>query len=65
MSDAFYLRQQNGGNTGKKISQPRKLKKDYIAAINDMLSKDISGLDKCTIATLQELINGIESIQIH
>lgn len=61
MSDTFYLRQQNGGNTGKKVSQPRKLKKDYITVVNELLGASISGLDKCTIATLGELINGIEN----
>jgi len=59
MSDTFYLRQQNGGNTGKKVAQPRKLKKDHINEIKDLLGQNIEGLDKCTIATLMELETAI------
>jgi hypothetical protein len=60
----FYLRQLNGGTTAgnktKSTSKPkRKLKKDYIAEVNKLLGKDIIGLDKCTIATLEQLIGAI------
>jgi hypothetical protein len=63
MSDTFYLRQKNGGNTGKKIAgtkPTRKLKKDYISDVNKILNSDISGLDKCTIPTLENLIDALE-----
>jgi hypothetical protein len=61
MSDTFYLRQQNGGSTGKKIEQKRKLKKDYIADVNTLLGKEVDGLDKCTIPTLRSLYAGISN----
>lgn len=65
MSDTFYLRQMNGGTTAGKRTKPvhskpkRRLKKDIIAEINQSLGKDITGLDKCTIATLDELLGAI------
>lgn len=65
MSDTFYARQANGGSTAKRttpVHKKRKLKKDVIAEVNSLLSKEIAGLDKCTIATLEDLINGIKSI---
>ena len=67
MSDTFYLRQLNGGTTAGKRRSPkdvkpkRRLKKDIIAEINQSLGKDISGLDKCTIATLDELLGAINA----
>lgn len=49
MGDRFYEQQ-------KKYKPKRRLKKDVIAEITKLLSTEIKGLDRCTIATLDELI---------
>lgn len=62
MGDRWYTQQ------NRKVSQvrtqeskpKRKLKKDYIAEIDNLLGRSISGLDKCTIDTLTNLIEGIK-----
>ena len=56
MGDRFYEAQKKGSPTKPK----RKLKKDYITEINEILGVDIVGLDKCTIPTLTQLIEAIE-----
>jgi hypothetical protein len=53
MGDRFYESQ-------KLVKKPRRLKKDIIAEINKSLGKNISGLDKCTVATLDELLGAIK-----
>jgi len=55
MGDRFYEAQKKGSPTKPK----RKLKKDYIAEINEILGADIIGLDKCTIPTLTQLIEAM------
>jgi hypothetical protein len=52
MGDRWY--EQQGKHKPKRI-----LKKDIIAEINENLSAGIVGLDKCTIATLTQLIEAI------
>lgn len=55
MGDRFYEQQ--------KVYKPKRmLKKDYIAEVSTLLGQDISGLDKCTIATLEDLIDAIKAI---
>jgi len=56
MGDRWYEAQKKGSPTKAK----RKLKKDYITEINEILGVDIVGLDKCTIPTLTQLIEAIE-----
>lgn len=55
MGDRFYEQQ-------KTFKPKRKLKKNYIGEVNKLLSQDISGLDKCTIATLEDLVDAIKAI---
>ncbi len=43
-----------------KAKPKRKLKKDYIAEINQILSIDIVGLEKCTIDTLNQLVEALK-----
>ena len=52
MGDRFYMQQ-------KAYKPPRRFKKDFIEEIEGMLSKEISGLDKCTMATLEALQEAI------
>lgn len=66
MSDQFYYRQQRGNPKLKTEKGKRKLKKDWIAEITKVLGKEVFGLDKCTMATLEELLNVINKrIQVH
>jgi len=53
MGDRFYQQQQ-------KHKPKRVLKKDWIQDINVLLGQDITGLDKCTIATLTSLYDAIK-----
>ena len=61
MSEAFYLRQQRGNPKDKTKKGVRKLKKDWIAEITEILGEDIVGLDKCTIPTLKQLLEAIKN----
>ena len=56
MGDRFYEQQ-------KDYKPKRILKKDIIAEINEILGKDIVGLDKCTIATLIQLLETINNVK--
>lgn len=56
MGDRFYEAQ-------KDHKPKRILKKDIIAEINELLSAGIIGLDKCTIATLNQLTEAIENVK--
>jgi len=58
MGDRFYESQRK--STRAAPSTPRVLKKDIIAEINKLLGTEISGLDKCTIATLNQLLEAID-----
>ena len=52
MGDRFYEQQ--------KTNKPkRKLKKDFTTEIDKILGAEIIGLDKCTIATLTQLLEAI------
>jgi hypothetical protein len=52
VGDRFY--EQQGKHKPKRV-----LKKDIIAEINKNLGVDIVGLDKCTIATLEQLLEAL------
>jgi len=54
MGDRFYEQRD-------KFKPKRVLKKDIIAEINEILSVEMLGLDKCTIATLTQLTEAIEN----
>ena len=61
MGDIFYLRQQKGA--AKTATGKRKLKKDWIAEITVVLNvKEVSGLDKCTMSTLEQLLGAIKDV---
>ena len=57
MGDRWY--EQQGKHKPKRI-----LKKDIIAKIIENLGIDIVGLDKCTIATLDQLLEGIQNVKV-
>lgn len=53
MGDRFYEQQ-------KTYKPKRRLKKDVIAEITKMLgNREVKGLDRCTIATLDDLIDAM------
>lgn len=53
MGDRFYIQQKN-------YKPKRRLKKDVIAELTRVLNgNEVKGLDRCTIATLDELIDTI------
>lgn len=52
MGDRFYEQQ-------TKYKPKRILKKDVIAEINKNLGVDVVGLDKCTVATLNQLLEAL------
>jgi len=54
MGDRFYMQQ-------KEYKPKRRLKADVIADITNLLGRTVPGLDKCTIATLDELTDAIRS----
>lgn len=58
MGDRWYLQQKGP------FKQKRKLKKDYVSEINEILKSEINGLDKCTIETLDNLLTGIKKWQL-
>jgi hypothetical protein len=60
MSDQFYYRQQRGKPQAKTKTGARKLKKDWIAEITEVLGKEVVGLDKCTMKTLEDLLGAIK-----
>jgi hypothetical protein len=57
MGDRFYEQQKAAGRDKPK----RKLKKDFTTEINEILGVEIVGLDKCTIATLTQLLGAINA----
>jgi hypothetical protein len=61
MSDIFYERQAKGNPKLKTEKGKRKLKKDWIAEITTLLGKEVVGLDKCTMKTLEHLLEAIKS----
>ena len=52
MGDRFYAQQ-------KAYTPKRRLKKDYIKELQEILETDIEGLDRLTIKTLDELTSTI------
>ena len=53
MGDRFYEQQ-------KAYKPKRRLKKDVIAELTEILGgREVKGLDRCTIATLDELIEAL------
>lgn len=63
MGEAFYLRQQAGDPAKKTKTGARKLKKDWIAEITQVLGKEVIGLDKCVIKTLTDLLEAIKDVK--
>jgi len=55
MGDRFYESQ-------KTAKGGRKLKADWVKDINGILGTEISGLDKCTVKTLQELYECLKNL---
>ena len=56
MGDRYYMQQ--------KAHKPgRMLKKDVIYLITRLIGKEIQGLDKCTIATLNELLETFKELK--
>ena len=53
MGDRFYMQQKN-------YKPGRKLKKDVIADLEQLLGCEIKGLDRTTIATIEQLTEAIE-----
>lgn len=56
MGDRFYMQQKNH-------KPKRRLKKDIIVEICNILGKPVLGLDKCTIETLDNLQDAIMRIK--
>jgi len=56
MGDRFYEQQ-------KAYKPKRVLKKDFIAEINEILGVEVLGLDKCTIATLTQVLEAINEFK--
>lgn len=52
MGDRFYMQQ-------AAFKSKRRLKKDIIADITNLLNKQVDGLDKTTVATLDALYDAI------
>jgi hypothetical protein len=53
MGDRFYQQQ-------KAYKPKRRLKKDVIAELTEILNQEVKGLDRCTIATLDSLIDAVK-----
>lgn len=57
MGDRFYIQQKN-------YKPKRRLKKDIIAELTAELGGvQVNGLDRCTIATLDELIDAVKQVR--
>lgn len=54
MGNRFYEQQ-------KKHKPKRRLKKDIIAEVTFILGREVSGLDRLTIASLDELIEALQT----
>ena len=52
----------NKGANGMGDKKPKKLKVDHIKDINNILSAEVPGLNKCTIDTLEHLYVAIQNI---
>lgn len=57
MGDRFYMQQKNH-------KPKRRLKKDVIAEVTQALNgRQVNGLDRCTIQTLDDLIEAIQRVK--
>lgn len=57
MGDRFYMQQKNH-------KPKRRLKKDVIAEVTQVLNgRKVEGLDRCTIQTLDNLIEAIQRVK--
>ena len=57
MGDRFYMQQKN-------YKPKRRLKKDVIAEVTQVLNgRKVEGLDRCTIQTLDDLIEAIQRVK--
>lgn len=56
MGDRFY-------NAQQKHKPKRRLKKDVIAELTELLKIEVKGLDRCTIATLDDLTDAIKRVK--
>ena len=57
MGDRFYMQQKNH-------KPGRRLKKDVIAEVTQALNgRQVNGLDRCTIQTLDDLIEAIQRVK--
>jgi hypothetical protein len=69
MGERFYLQQQEyfGKTRYKKLVtgevKVRKSKAELVATVKNLLEYEVPGLDKLTIASLEELINAIKAIK--
>jgi hypothetical protein len=69
MGDRFYLQQQKyfGKTRYKKLVsgeiKVRKSKAELVATVKNLLEYEVPGLDKLTMASLEELINAIKAIK--
>ena len=65
MGDRFYMQQKKDMGTRWKTDgsgkAKRRLKAEVLAEVYDLLGKEVAGLDKCTIVTLEELILALQS----
>lgn len=61
MGDRFYESQAKSSRSQK--SAPRKLKAEWIKEIGTELGISVSGLDKCTIDTLTNLLEAIKNVK--
>lgn len=70
MGERFYLQQQQyfGKAKYKKIvsgeTKVRKSKAELVATVKNLLEYEVPGLDKLTMASLEELINAIKLLKV-
>lgn len=62
MSDRFYM-QQGLTKSDFPLKPVKKLKADWIKDINNLLPNPVNGLDKLTLASLEELYSNIKSLK--
>ena len=67
MGNRFYMQQKKAMGTRWKADgsgkAKRRLKKDVIEEVTSLLDVQVDGLDKCTVATLESLVQAISSRQ--
>ncbi len=63
MGDRFYTQQLAAGKGCKKgelPKMPRRMKKDIIEEFNKLVGKEVSGLDKLTMSTLNSMLEIVD-----